>query len=487
MNAPLNDIEHTLTHGSIADIGALLRERKASTLDIVQWYLARIDAHNKQGARLNAVREVARSALAEARLRDEELARGHDRGPLHGIPFLLKDSMLTADGMAACAGASALAGFVPRHEATLSQRLRNAGAVLLGKTNMTEFADYVSDVMPTEFSGAGGVVRNPHGIRWDRGQGSSVGSATAVAAGFAPFAIGSETQNSIQGPASHGSVLGYKPTTGLVSRAGIVPLAPSQDSPGPFARNVEDAALVTALMAGPDARDTATLCVAPAFGRGWQLESLQGVRIGVPRRAMAARPEFEPLMGCFESVIARLSAAGARIVDPCDLPSAEQLAEVRSSVFRTEFKAALDAFLADQGAGVAIGSFDALIAWNEGHPQAIPYGQSLLIAAAETSGLQDTAYLRDRARDLALSRDAGIAAALSGHDVDVLLAPMAAASKCTGKAGAPAVSIPAGLDASGAPFGVTLFASPGHDRRLLSVAGAVEQVLQGRVVPRLSA
>src|SRR5581483_2107650 len=239
-----DSVENCLLQGSIAAIARELRARKFSIREMVAWYLARIEKLDHAEPALNAVRTINPRALEDAARADEALARGDDRGPLHGIPVLLKDNILTGDGMRASAGAAALADFVPRHDATLVTRLRQAGAIVLGKTNMTEFADYVSDVMPSGFSGAGGVVRNPHGIEYGRGQGSSVGSAAAVAAGFAPVAIGSETQNSIQTPACYSSVVGFKPGVALVSRNGVVPLVPNQDSPGPLVRSAEDAALV---------------------------------------------------------------------------------------------------------------------------------------------------------------------------------------------------------------------------------------------------
>jgi amidase len=411
--------------------------------------------------------------MEHALIADRELAAGRDRGLLHGIPVLIKDNILTGDGMAATAGAAALSGFLPEYDAPIVRGLRDAGAIVLGKTNLTEFADYVSDVMPSAFSGAGGIVRNPHGFEYGRGQGSSVGSAAGVAASLAMFAIGTETGNSIQTPAAYSSVAGYKPSVGVLDCSGIFPLVPSQDSPGPLARSVGDAALVAALLSGGDARK-------PAPVRG---ASLAGMRIGVPRRQIADRPEFEPVMPLFEQCLSRLSQAGAMIVDPCDMPSADRLAEVRSSVFRTEFKHALNAFLDAHRAPCGIDSLQTLIAWNQAHPSVIPYGQSLLIAANATGGLEDPGYLLDRAHDIALSRTEGIDAALAIRAVHALVAPMGAAAKCTGKAGAPVVAIPAGLDARGAPFGISAFAATGDDRRLLSIAVTIEQVIGARQVP----
>ncbi|HEU4625722.1 MAG TPA: amidase family protein [Steroidobacteraceae bacterium] len=479
------DIEHALLQGSLKSIGQCLRAKRLSVQEMTGWYLARIAAFNHQGPALNAVRVVSDHALEDARRADAELATGRDRGPLHGIPVLIKDNILIADEYTTTAGAAALASFVPKQTATIVQRLRSAGAIVLGKTNLTEFADYVADVMPAEFSSAGGVVKNPHGIRYGRGQGSSVGSAAAVAASFAPIAIGGETQNSIQTPASYSSVVGFKPSVGRVSRVGIMPLVPSQDAPGVLARSVADAQTVYDIIGGADAHDPVSMMMPRDDRRGLRIERLAQVSIGVPRRAMADRADFAPVAPLLERVLQALSRAGAIIVDPCDMPSAEQILDIRSCVFRTEFKASLNAFLEAHGAPCGIGSLEELIRWNEAHPEMIPYGQSLLLAAQETRGINDPVYRADRARDIALSRTAGIDATLQAGNVDVLIAPMGAAAKCTGKAGAPTLAIPAGLDASGTPFGVTLYTSFGSDAVLVAVARLVEQAIGDRRQPAL--
>jgi amidase len=465
--------ETILLEGGVAGLRDGLAAGHFSVRDAVGFYLARIAAGNPT---INAVKELAPDALAQATLADAAIAAGKPLGPLHGIPVLLKDNICTADGAAMSAGAEALRGFVPRREATLVFRLRQAGAIILGKTNLTEFADYVSDVMPSGFSGGGGMVRNPHSGPYGRGQGSSVGSAAAVAAGFAPVAIGSETQNSLQTPACVSSVFGFKPSVALVSRHGVVPLVPSQDSPGPLTRCAEDAALLVSVLAGADVRDS--LSLSRTLDDSPDL-ALNRLRIGVPRRTIIDHPDFAAVMPAFEQALSALSAAGARIIDPCDLPSAEQLRDVASSVFRTEFKAALNGFLEDHDAPCGIGSLAALIDWNERHPNAIPHGQNLLVAAEQTKGLGDPTYQRDRDRDLLLSRTAGIDAALS-LGVDVLMVPMTALAKCTGKAGAPVFAIPIGLDATGSPIGITLCAGLGQDGILLRAGRAVAQVIARR-------
>jgi amidase len=477
------DIEKILMQGSIAELRALYLEKKLSVTDAVNWYLNRINAISQNGPAINAVREVSLRAMDDAKRADEAIAKGEDLPALHGIPVLLKDNILTGDGMKAAAGSAALRDFQPAGDATLVKRLRSAGAIVLGKTNLTEFADFVSDVMPSGYSGNGGVVKNPHGIEYGRGQGSSVGSAAAVAASLCMFAIGTETQNSIQTPASYSSVVGYKPTVGLISRAGIVPLVPSQDSPGPLTRSVEDAILVAGILASPDMRDTASLMSSRGVPDSLGCQGLKDIKVGVMRRQMADREEFLSVMPFFENVLKKLSTAGASIIDPCDLPSAEQLQEVRSSVFRTEFKAALNTFLQENDSPCGIDSMESLIAWNEAHPEFIPYGQSLLLASNASKGIDDAQYQSDRARDISLSVTTGIDAAMNMFDVDVLIAPMGAAAKLTGKAGAPVIAIPCGMGSDLTPFGVTIIAKVGDDARLLAIGRQIELVVGERKVP----
>jgi len=477
------DIENILMQGSISELRALYLEKRLSVADAVSWYLSRINDISQNGPAINAVREVSLRAMDDANKADEAIARGEELQVLHGIPVLLKDNILTGDGMKAAAGAAALRNFQPAGDATLVKRLRSAGAIVLGKTNLTEFADFVSDVMPSGYSGNGGIVKNPHGIEYGRGQGSSVGSAAAVAASLCMFAIGSETQNSIQTPASYSSVVGYKPTVGLVSRAGVVPLVPSQDSPGPLTRSVEDATLVASVLAGPDMKDTASLIFSKATLGSLSCEGLRQIRVGVMRRQIADREEFLAVMPFFENVLKKLSIAGATMIDPCDLPSAEQLQELRSSVFRTEFKAALNVFLKENGSPCGIDSMESLIAWNDAHPEYIPYGQSLLLASNATVGIDDPQYQADRAQDITLSVTEGIDAAMDMFDVDVLIAPMGAAAKLTGKSGAPVVAIPCGLGPHLTPFGVTILSKRGSDAQLLAIAQQIELVIGERKIP----
>jgi amidase len=475
-------MEDILVNGSIGDISGALAARKISVREMTEWYLARIARLGSSGG-LNAVRAIATDAIDIARERDEELAAGRSRGNLHGIPVLIKDNIHAGSGLTTTAGARALAGFRSERQATLVRRLRAAGAIVLGKTNLTEFADYVSDVMPSGFSGAGGTVIHPFTKQgYGRGLGSSVGSAASVAASLAPIAIGSETQNSIQTPASVTSVFGFKPSVGMVSRNGVIPLVPSQDSPGPLARCVDDLHAVLAAISGPDIRDFATSELPGAQPNRLAPREARSIRIGVPRRAVADRKDYEAVMPAFAAALDELRRAGVTIVDPCDLPSAEQLQEVRSCVFRTEFKAALDAFLEDSDWRGEVGSLADIVRWNEAHPDAIPFGQSLLLAALETDGL-GAAYRHDRRRDIVLSRQAGIDAALRAGEADALIAPMGAAAKCTGKAGYPVLAIPAGKDSAGMPFGITLTSGYAQDEHLLGIGRTVAHIVGQRLVP----
>jgi amidase len=478
-----------LESGSIADIGEGYRSGAFTVAQAVAWYLARIAAFNEAGPALNAVKAISPDALADAQMRDHELAAGQDRGPLHGIPVLIKANVMMGPAFTVHAGVAAFRDFRPRVTAEIVTRLRAAGAVILGQTNMTEFADYVSDIMPAGFSGAGGVVRNPHGVvGYGRGQGSSVGSASAVAAGFAPLAVGGETQNSIQTPASYSSVVGFKPSKGAISRAGIMPLVPSQDAAGFIGRSVTDVAIATAAVAGADLRDAESLqfVLHRRDASTQPIRQIADLRIGVPRRAMADREQFADVMPQFAAGLARLEAAGATIIDPCDLPSADALQDVRSSVFATEFKASLNTFLEDHDPNSDVHTLAELIAWNDRHPETIPYGQSLLIAAEATLGINHPKYIADKRRDLQLSQNAGIDAALLIGNVDVLIAPMGAAAKCTGKAGAPTLAIPFGLSADGTPFGMTLYARWGDDAAVLSAGTLIEALIGDRRLPTLA-
>lgn len=469
---------------SIAAQGEALGRGALSAVDLTRHYLQRIAELDAAGPRLNAVREVNSAAEDIARARDEELRAGRRRGPLHGIPFLVKDNVATGDGMACTAGALALAQFRPARDATIVRRLRAAGAVLLGKCNMTEFADYLSDHMPSEFSSAGGVVRHPHGGRYDRGGGSSIGPACAVAAGLASFAIGSETQNSIQAPASSSGIVGVKPTVGLISRAGLVPLAISQDTAGPMCRSVADAALVLTVLAGVDPEDTLTLSSGAAAAHDYAAVlcrgALAGARIGLPEQwPSGGGNNGASAAELMERVVSRCERAGAIVVRKANIPTMEQVAGLRSSVFPTEFKAGLNAFLRQHKDAAPLASLADILAFNRAHPeQCLRYGQSLAERAEATEGVDAASYRHDRLRDTVLSRKLGIDATLQQYGLDALLVLGSGLAKLTGKAGYPVVTVPAGtLD--GQPVGISLIGSAFTEARLIALAHAFHSETQG--------
>ena len=477
----------TGSHGStpplhlmtVAELQSRMARGGLSSADLVHHFRDRIAQIDRTGAALNAVRELNPAAPDIAAELDGERAAGRVCGPLHGIPVLLKDNIATADGMACSAGSLALAELRPTVDAGIVRRLRDAGAVILGKANLTEFADYLGDVMPAEFSSAGGIVKHPYGKRYDRGGGSSVGPACAVAAGLCPIAVGSETQNSLQTPAGHSAVVAIKPTVGLVSRSGIVPLAISQDTAGPLGKTVADASALLGVLAGVDLSDSITLAGGPYRHTDytWFLDpnALHGARIGVPRAQCFGKPGREGHETVAERAVAALRAAGAIVVDAADIPSAKEIATLRSSVFPREFKAGLNAFLSGMGASAPVSTLTDVIAFNAAHPQeCLQYGQVLAQNADATTGLADPAYHADRLRDITLSRELGIDAALRQYGLDALVTPAGAAAKITGKAGYPVVTVPAGVTESGEPAGISFIGRAWSEARLIALAFAFE-------------
>ena len=464
---------------TISEMADALMHQRISAVELTQHFLDRIELLNLSGPKLNAVREINPAALSTAEALDREREAGRQRGPLHGVPVLLKDNIATGDGMACTAGSLALSELRPIADAGLVRRLRSAGAVILGKTNLTEFADYLSGTMPAEFSSAGKVVRHPYGQRYGRGCGSSVGSACAVAAGLTPLAIGSETQNSIQTPASLSSVVGLKPTVGLISRSGIVPLAISQDSPGPLAGCVADVAIALSVLAGADLADSLTLAAAPYraadYGRWLAVDALEGASIGVPRRVYSEGMD-DAASAVYEQAIAMLRNAGAVIIDPADVPTATEIFGLRSTVFATEFKVGLNSFLASQGEAAPRHSLTEILEFNAAHSkQCLAYGQNLAEMADRSGGIDDRAYRTDRLRDIVLSREMGIDAICGEHRLDALVTLGGAAAKLTGKAGYPVLTVPAGFTADGQPIGISFLGPAFSEPRLIALGYAFEQ------------
>jgi amidase len=496
-----------LEEATIADLQAAMTAGRYTARQLVERYLARItalDTPDGGGPALRAVIEVNPEALEIAEALDRERAEKGPRGPLHGIPMLLKDNIETADRMETTAGSLALVGVQRARDATVAARLRAAGAVLLGKANMSEWANFRSTHSSSGWSARGGQARNPYSL--ERSPcGSSSGSASAVSANLAAASLGTETDGSILCPASANGVVGIKPTVGLTSRAGVIPIAHSQDTVGPFGRTVADAAALLGAIAGPDPRDAET---AASAGRAFadytqylKADALRGARIGVPREVYFGFSEKTDAVA--EAALEALRAAGAVLVDPANLPTAKQMhtEDTELAVLLYEFKADLNAYLAALGPDAPIHGLEDLIAFNKAHrEQELPYfGQELLVKAQEKGPLTEAAYLEALATNHRLARAEGIDAVLAEHTLDALVMPtgspawkidlvdgdhgLGGSAQPAALAGYPAISVPAG-NAFGLPVGITFMGPAFSEPTLIALAYAFEQAMQVRRPPR---
>jgi amidase len=488
---------------TVADLQAAMTARQLSARQLSEMYLGRIDALDRNGPRLNTVIEVNPDALAIADALDRERAEGGLRGPLHGIPVLLKDNMDTADQMLTTAGSLALVGSRPRQDATVAARLREVGAVILGKTNMSEWAGMRSYRLASGWSGRGGQCRNPYAL--DRTPcGSSSGSAAAVAANLTAVALATETEGSVVHPSSACSVVGIKPTVGLTSRAGVIPLAHSQDTVGTHGRTVADAAAVLGALTGSDPRDPATQVSAgnshTDYTQFLDPNGLRGARIGIPRQLYFGYSDDADAIT--EAAIEAMRLLGAEVVDPADIPTAKALLEEPGEfeALLYEFKADLNAYLTERGDPQAR-SLEDLIRFNEEHAaEEMPYsGQEVFYMAQEKGPLTDQGYRDALARNQRLSREEGIDAVMDQHRLDALVAPtisppwmidlingdlfLGASSLPAAMAGYPTVSVPAGY-AYGLPVGISFIGRAWSEPTLIKLAYAFERATQVREVPR---
>lgn len=449
-------------------------------------YLERIAKYDKAGFGLNAVLELNPDALYIAERCDQERAAGLARGPMHGVPILLKDNINTSDNMHTSAGTLALADSFAPDDAFLVKQLREAGAVILGKANMTELANFMTSGMPNGYSSRGGQVLNPYGPGNFPAGGSSSGSAVAVAANLCAAAVGTETSGSILNPACRNSLVGIKPTLGLISRSGIVPISYSQDTAGPLARTVEDAAILLQAMAvSADPADASTL-LAPDrsqldYSSHLDKDGLHGARIGINRGYIDDFTQEEKEI--IDQVIHRMKEAGAVIIDQTNLPHIGH----NSSVLMHEFKSAFNRYLASLGPHAPVKTLHELIAFNNRHhSQTQKYGQKLLLKAEhETSGtLTEARYIQDRLRDLKASREDGIDRLFQEHQLDALFCPGVTDSAAI--SGYPSIIVPAGCLENGMPFGVAFTGTAYSEPQLLRIAYAFEQNVGTRVYPQLS-
>jgi len=489
---------------TLSDAAAAFANGRLTSRQLTQLYLDRIDMLDRRGPSLRAVLETNPRALDIAAELDRERQAHGPRGPLHGIPVLIKDNVETADHMMTTAGSLALQGWYAPKDAPLVARLRAAGAVILGKANLSEWANFRSTHSSSGWSGRGGQTRNPYALNRTP-SGSSSGSAVAVAANLCAVAVGTETDGSIVGPASANGIVGLKPTVGLVSRRGIVPLAHSQDTAGPLARNVHDAAVLFGLMTGPDAADPASAAVGEKFESDYvrflDPDGLRGARLGVARRFFA---DNAPLDLFLDGCVATLKAAGAFIVDPADLPMHGAAAAAEQEVLLYEFKADLNTYLERLPSGFPVRSLADLIRFNEAHAaQEMPlFGQELLKKAQEKGGLDEAAYRDARETCLTAMRSGGIDAVLCEHGLDAIVSLTAGPAwlidpvngdadtgGCTSPAaiaGYPHITVPAGLY-RGLPIGLSFFGTAFSEPKLLKLASGFEHCAKGRRVPRFLA
>ncbi len=469
---------------SVDLIQAAMADGRLSAEELAFYYMERIAALDTGPEGLLSILEVNPHALQVAAALDRERALSGPRGPLHGVPVVLKDNIDTADHLHTSAGSLALAGSYAAADAHLVTSLRAAGAVILAKANMTEWANFVSDHMPPGYSSRGGQVRNPYGPGTFHPGGSSSGSAVAVAANLTMLGVGTETAGSILSPASQNALVGVKPTVGLVSRSGVIPISHTQDTAGPLGRTVRDAALLLGALAGVDEADPVTLAQRGRAPRdyiaGLRADALRGARLGVAREPFWQNLDPGTLTVA-EAALEQLRAAGAELVDPVEVTTARELAG-RLEVLVHEFKPALNAYLGRLGPNVAVHSLSDLIAYNEARPDTmLRYGQALFLAAEATSGsLRDPAYVAALARSRRLARTEGIDRTLGESSLDAIVFVNNRGAGIAAAAGYPSVTVPAGRTAAGEPVGVTFTAGAFTEERLLSLAFAFEQATVAR-------
>jgi amidase len=490
-----------LDETTVAELQEAMGDGSMTARKIAELYLERIEAIDRNGPSLNSVIVTNPDALEIADRLDEERRSGSVRGSLHGIPVLLKDNIDTGDRMPTTAGSLALSGTIASRDSFVAARLREAGAVILGKTNLSEWANFRSERSSSGWSGVLGQTKNPYAL--DRNPcGSSSGSGVAVSANLATLAVGTETDGSVVCPSNANGIVGIKPTVGLVSRSGIVPIAHSQDTAGPMARSVRDAAILLTAMAAEDPDDPATTDVAAGrhddYSKFLDEGALAGKKIGVWRERLGFHERVDAVM---ESALEAMRAAGADLVDPVELPGVRDVGEHEYEVLLYEFRTNIEKYLAGRGADTTVRTLEELIAFNEANREReMPYfEQEIFLKAIEKGPLTDSAYIEARAACLRLTRDEGIDKAVGEHGLDAIVGPTGGpawvtdlvngdhfgggSSRAAAVSGYPSVTVPAGF-VHGLPVGISFVGPAWSEPTILAIAYAFEQVTGARRPPR---
>jgi amidase len=494
---------------SLADIASGLQQGKWTSARLVELYLGRIDAIDRNGPQLGSVLALNPDAAAIAAQLDQERKNGHLRGPLHGVPILVKDNIETRDPIATTAGSLALADWRAPQDAFVAARLRSAGVIILGKTNLSEWANFRSTHSTSGWSGRGGQTKCPYAL--DRNpSGSSSGSGAGAASSLCAAAIGSETDGSVTSPSSINGIAGIKPTVGLVSRSGIIPISASQDTAGPMARTVRDVAILLSAMTGVDPQDPATAAsqgksfqnnAAPDYTRFLDANGLRGARLGIARKFFENNAPMDAFLnGCIDA----LKKAGAEVIDPADLATHGQMDAPEHDVLLYEFKDGINRYLARLPSGSPARTLQELIAFNEkNRDREMPFfAQELFIQAEAKGPLTEATYLKARADCVRLSRQDGIDALLAKYKLDAIVTLTsgpaclidhvdgdADTGGCTtpaAVAGYPHISVPAGFY-RGLPIGLSFFSTAWTEPTLFKLAYAWEQQMNARHKPNFLA
>jgi amidase len=497
--APVKPFE--LEETTIAELQEAMRSGKHTSRSITEAYLERIQDVDKQGAALNSTIELNPDALAIADDLDKERKAGRVRGPLHGIPILIKDNIDTGDRMLTTAGSLALVGQSAPRDAYIVEKLRQSGAVILGKTNLSEWANIRSKNSTSGWSGRGGLTRNPFAL--DRNpSGSSSGSGAAVSANLCAAAIGTETDGSIISPAAACGLVGIKPTVGLLSRSGIIPISHSQDTPGPMARTVADAAALLSALIGMDPRDAVTNDsrgkTVPDYTAFLKADALRGARVGVVRRYFGSNEPLDKLMA---AAIDAITHGGATVIDPVDITTIPQLGAAEIIVLLFELKADLNRYLAERVLKDGPRTLADVIKFNEANRATeMPYfGQDRFLEAEAKGPLTTKVYQDALTKNRRLAREQGIDATMKKHKLDALIAPSRipawltdlingdrSSGSCTtlpAVAGYPHITVPAGY-VHGLPVGISFFGAAWSEPKLISLAYAFEQLTKFRRAPK---